>query len=260
MSEVWGLLAKAQDNPQLITEAIATAIAEHKADATAHLGSGESLEAHKTSEVVDHLAGSLVPDKLQKSFFCNGGGSLVWQSLDALSAWSGHLGLSLGSFNIYNDNILNDTYSLTGGSYSTFQFSFARNFVWEAKIKTSGNSNHDIFFGPGDYDMVADGFTAGFIMHSGSYYAVVNDGLGAGFVETAITGVSGHGTHVYRIEYEAGVEARFYIDGVLKATVTENLPFDISYLVCVYGKVITTAFRTYLDFGPLTFFDYFVFG
>src|SRR5690606_2818247 len=60
---LWGQLQKAQDNPQTIEEAIEAAILAHEADPTAHLGEGESLSQHKHETVIDHPAGSLVPDK-----------------------------------------------------------------------------------------------------------------------------------------------------------------------------------------------------
>lgn len=60
---LWGQLEKAQDDDQTIVEAIAEMIAEHEADPEAHLGSGESLEQHKTEGVIDHPAGSVLADK-----------------------------------------------------------------------------------------------------------------------------------------------------------------------------------------------------
>lgn len=60
---VWGLLPKAQDNPQTIDEAIAAAIAAHEADPDAHLGDGESLESHRANDTIDHPAGSVLGDK-----------------------------------------------------------------------------------------------------------------------------------------------------------------------------------------------------
>lgn len=60
---VWGLLAKAQDDPQTIDEAIASAIAAHEASPEAHLGDGESLESHRANDVLDHPAGSGLADK-----------------------------------------------------------------------------------------------------------------------------------------------------------------------------------------------------
>ena len=60
---VWGLLAKSAEDPTTIDQAIESAIIAHEADPTAHLGPGESLEQHKTNEVIDHPAQSVVADK-----------------------------------------------------------------------------------------------------------------------------------------------------------------------------------------------------
>lgn len=61
---LWGQLEKAQDDATTIEEQIATAISEHEAEPSAHQGEGESLEAHKTEEVIDHPAFSVLDDKL----------------------------------------------------------------------------------------------------------------------------------------------------------------------------------------------------
>jgi hypothetical protein len=82
MPEVWGLLPKAQDDNQLISEAIADAVDAHEADASAHLGVGESLEAHKTATIIDHLAGSILADKFTNV-------ELDWdERFDTLSKWN----------------------------------------------------------------------------------------------------------------------------------------------------------------------------
>lgn len=60
---LWGQQEKSQDSTQTIEEAIAEAIANHEADSEAHLGSGESLETHKQEDIIDHPAGSVLPDK-----------------------------------------------------------------------------------------------------------------------------------------------------------------------------------------------------
>lgn len=62
----WENLAKNGLNAQTISEAIAEGIAAHEDDPGAHLGAGESLESHRASEIIDHLAESVVNDKLQR--------------------------------------------------------------------------------------------------------------------------------------------------------------------------------------------------
>lgn len=66
-AETWGLLAKSQSDSTTIDQAIAAAIADHEADSSAHLGSGESLESHRASDILDHPEGSVVADKLPKN-------------------------------------------------------------------------------------------------------------------------------------------------------------------------------------------------
>lgn len=60
---LWGMMQKAQDDPETIEQAIARMIAEHEADPEAHLGEGESLSMHKHEEIIDHPAQSVVLDK-----------------------------------------------------------------------------------------------------------------------------------------------------------------------------------------------------
>ena len=63
--ENWGLLQKSQVDPESIEQAIARLIEAHNADETAHLGVGQSLQSHAASEVIDHLADSIINDKIQ---------------------------------------------------------------------------------------------------------------------------------------------------------------------------------------------------
>lgn len=67
MLQNWGEMNKAQDNPQTIDEAIASAISAHEADPESHMGSGESIENHRINEVIDHPASSIVPDKFSNN-------------------------------------------------------------------------------------------------------------------------------------------------------------------------------------------------
>jgi hypothetical protein len=60
----WEHLHKNQTDSEQIEDAVARLIAAHEADPEAHLGVGESLQSHRASEIVDHLARSIVRDKL----------------------------------------------------------------------------------------------------------------------------------------------------------------------------------------------------
>lgn len=62
--ENWQNLPKNQEDPEKIEEAIDRNISEHLADPEAHILEGQSLADHRASKVVDHLARSIVGDKL----------------------------------------------------------------------------------------------------------------------------------------------------------------------------------------------------
>lgn len=61
---IWGDLDRAVNDSTKIDAAIATAVAAHNDDEEAHLGDGQSLESHRAAEIIDHLAESVVNDKL----------------------------------------------------------------------------------------------------------------------------------------------------------------------------------------------------
>jgi hypothetical protein len=64
MSEIWGDLSKSQVDPSTINEEIDLMIVNHLNDPDAHLEIGQSLQSHKASEIIDHLAHSIIEDKI----------------------------------------------------------------------------------------------------------------------------------------------------------------------------------------------------
>lgn len=69
MLENWGLMTKAQDDDTTIQQAIDASILAHESDPESHMGVGESIENHRTNEVLDHKAGAVLADKLTMSEF-----------------------------------------------------------------------------------------------------------------------------------------------------------------------------------------------
>lgn len=63
--DVWQNLPKAQDNNETIEGAVDRLIVAHNDDVTAHLGENQSIQAHRQSEIADHLAESVVNDKIK---------------------------------------------------------------------------------------------------------------------------------------------------------------------------------------------------
>ncbi len=64
MQTVWGEEHKAQDDPTTISEEILASVGAHNADPDAHLEDGQSLKSHRASEIIDHVARSIVNDKV----------------------------------------------------------------------------------------------------------------------------------------------------------------------------------------------------
>lgn len=58
------MLPKSQENPETIEQAITRIVSEHNEDSQAHLVPGASLQEHKDSQTIDHLAGSVLADKM----------------------------------------------------------------------------------------------------------------------------------------------------------------------------------------------------
>lgn len=64
MTFLWGLLAKTTEDSTTIDEEIDSKIDAHNDDPNAHGLADQAIEVHRQSEVIDHLAESVVNDKL----------------------------------------------------------------------------------------------------------------------------------------------------------------------------------------------------
>lgn len=67
--QTWDSLQKNATDDETIEQAIARLIAVHEGDSNSHLGVGESLQAHKNADVIDHPQQSIVMDKPIFSFY-----------------------------------------------------------------------------------------------------------------------------------------------------------------------------------------------
>lgn len=62
--EIWENMPKNQGDSEKIEEAIDRVIGEHNDDENSHVEEGQSLTSHKAAKVIDHIARSVVGDKL----------------------------------------------------------------------------------------------------------------------------------------------------------------------------------------------------
>lgn len=67
MAETWGAMGESVTNPQTVMQAIAQGVDAHNNDPEAHLGPSQALQSHRAAEVIDHLAESVVNDKIQRA-------------------------------------------------------------------------------------------------------------------------------------------------------------------------------------------------
>lgn len=122
---------------------------------------------------------------------------------------------------------------ITAGSTSDLLWSTAKDVICEFSMtrKSLGGSeqmgwglsvSNAPFIDFDDASVAAACFT---VDASGNLYGHTSNGGGTTLhTETAISGVTLTDNNTYRIEFEAGTAVRFYVNGVLKATNTTNLP------------------------------------
>lgn len=211
MTEVWGQLAKAQDDPQTIDEAIAAAITAHEADANAHLGSGESLEAHKASEVLDHVAGSIVADKITATELKFDtqfeDPDMVDITGDRFTPWWPGILLTVDPGGVH------DSFAKLTVRGLCSKPDLTKNHLWEWYIEAGVESvsHHRFFFGNSDDETLDIGW--GFKFDNSTVIAFYDDNTDD-FASGSLS-VDPTLAHSYRIYYDATLELLFwYVDGV----------------------------------------------
>lgn len=214
---LWGDLPKSQIDPQLITEYVSQAIAAHEADPEAHLGSGESLEQHKSNPVVDHPVGSILADKQSLSEWIF---NTVFESIDAWSATGEANVGDLSGLQLYveygpvnasgissNPNFVPDFFN------SDFDMMFQTLGRWQGS-----NLHLNGYFGfLNNSTSGTDGF--GFQLRDGALYAHVR--CGTTTVDQLLSGVDITLPHIYRAQYTESLNSiDFYIDGAVVFSTT----------------------------------------
>jgi hypothetical protein len=285
--DTWGSLPKSQVDASTVDEQIASDIQDHLDDPDAHLEVGQSLQSHKASEIIDHIAKSIVEDKLDdgaissrcitgdqiigKDFrtaadvgagvdgvMFNGSGIEMWQdgdkkvdipisgdptfkgavkvnsleylrftlqtSFESLDGW---YVTEAGVFNVYyhtgylelvHDSgygAMQEVY-LPGDPYSYFYPDVSKNPVFDTVLAYDPSDSSNLYFGMG---LLSYEEGIGFKITATNIYAVYYDSDQV-MHTSLIKALPDSSYHRYRVEVENGVEARFYIDGVLEKTLS----------------------------------------
>lgn len=217
MTETWGLLAKGQTDAQLIDEAISAAIASHEADSEAHLGSGESLQSHKSSEIIDHLIGSVLADKMSMTEY------LIRTTFESPDKW-----VTVGNVQItdwpgamlWSDYSPTNPAKMSGINQNWAEFvDYSKNMIFQMLGKIAETTNKKVSFGFGNIsggDPI-QGF--GFKIVNGTLYGYL-DKSGTPATVT-LTSVDLYVPHVYRAQWDATTQVlTYFVDGVQKGTIS----------------------------------------
>lgn len=233
----WGMLAKSQDDPETIEEAIARIIAEHNDDEEAHLSEGQSLSSHKAAEIIDHLAASIIADKIKDREVGNDKLSdfnkICYSfSLESLDSWLEHADFSLNPGEIYLQ---------TGGVINTTKRGYCENSnildtrkEMQAQFVFSlGQITNQIFYLVSGDSYIGDTEceAIGFKVVNGELFAFSTNTDGGSKTEytTKIADIVAGQIYVARFYYVPGSYIKFYLDDVLVATHSSNLPSQDNY-------------------------------
>jgi len=229
----WGMLAKSQTDSETIEEAIARLITAHNANADSHLATGQSLQSHKASAIIDHLALSIVEDKI-------GDGEISLQKLTALKrvilsafesldGWAtfGNVILDFANVKIYTDTVLNAYSGMTAVPTNWTGLDWDKECFWQSTVKLLSISAVQAYFGLGGTDHIGGFSSAGFYVDDGDLYCyhAVDSGGGYSYTTEQITGITLTNWNTFRILFNptAGT-LKFYVNGVLEHTFDSSLP------------------------------------
>ena len=235
----WGLLTKSQIDNEKIEEAVDRIVAEHNENEDSHLEAGQSLQSHKAAEIIDHLADSIVADKIRdynvpvaKLDWDQNLITTEFESLDGIYcafvgesfAWSQIGGAMIETGAVDEDSVLMVSPAVEG-IYSYLDFSKKPFLQVRLIILDKSTAYVEVHVGYYGFQTAGKSYI-GFRFDQNKIYAVCRDSA-AGETAVDITGaVDSEISHDYRVVYVSSSIVEFYIDGVLKTTITTNIPVD----------------------------------
>lgn len=213
--EVWGLMPKSQIDEETVEQAILRLIAVHEADPTAHMGENEAIEAHRKSEVIDHLASSVFDDKLA---YDRNSVNLNFENFDLYNHGSNVEYIAINSLYLYSSNSSNPQYfyANTQDMWSGSEFLYSKNPRFFSKIMLSSITSQNTYFVVGERD---EGRGFGFKIINGTLSAIYYK---SDFSEVAQTIKNLSAYVIYKIECRVvnGTDLQIWINNVLEGTIT----------------------------------------
>jgi len=262
----WGMLQKSQDDDETIEEAITRLIREHNEDEEAHLGPGQSLQSHKTAEIIDHLVNSIVADKIKTGEISLDKLSTtqlqVYTCFESLDGWykagTGSYYPGVLAAHITTPASTNEIAKIkmetAGGGYN---LDFSKNPFFQSSFYVSVSEDCLAYIIVGTCIFDGTDMNFGFKLEDGNLYAVKTETDGDEQNETAeqITGVDTSIAHIYRAQYDdVGGEIRYYVDGVLKKTFTKHTYTELR------DELFTYYVKTKTDVPRMLHMNYLLFS
>ena len=229
---IWGLLQRALGDPQTIDEAITAAIVAHEEDPTSHLGAGESLQAHKNDNVIDHPQGSVLGDKYTNREFTV---TPTFSSFDhGYTRSPAGLFYSVAGLRLETGSVINTTRLIrASGQYSPAYFDALKETTFQYTARMIDTTSYRAYGVAGTDGNAEVGPGLGFkfennVLRAVEIYVDINGDPQE--VTEVITGYTITARHMYRVHLSATGVATFYVDGdeVASWTVTASSDFGLA--------------------------------
>jgi hypothetical protein len=237
--DTWGLIPKNQTDPETIEEAINRITQSHDDDPESHLDPGQALTSHRAQEIIDHIARSVVRDKLAFERFQI---EVYFESLDGWTYSSRVFLNQISLVELDTTNVSNNEQWLycSASDANENGANPMGNPFFQTSVKLSHNTLQTCYIISGD-PLIPAGY--GFKISNGSLYSWYID---TGDVErtSLITGINLLNWNQYKVEVTGGSEIKFYINQTLAYTATLNIPTNpVSSFIMYRIKTSTAAIR-----------------
>jgi len=252
----WGQLVKSQTDNETIEEAIERIVADHNNDPEAHLEEGQSIQSHKSSAVIDHLARSIVSDKIEEWISVKLKGSFdrndlhwytIFESIDGYELDDVAYSYVTDGGAILLTNTIANMYS-----YIAKQFRREPALTWamprrvKCTVYETYENDQKFYIGIGYFPGTLSSFTnrhIGFKVINKTLYATVANGT----TESTIN----CGDMPYRLnttfEFNYnGTSVEFFVNGVSVGTLSTNIPTgSASAEEVLFANLVITGGATY---------------
>jgi len=243
--QTWENIPKNQIDTETIEEAIVRLIAAHNNNEESHLGSGQSLQSHKASEIIDHLTSSVVSSSLRKFSVIPDHLAFdkieIYPSFESLDCWTidsgAYAALYLGGIYFRTPSTPDSQVGLFSPADILALDLSIGNPVFQTIFSLSHDDNIDLKFGVGQIDHDFFGFR---IIDTELFtYIVSNESI----FSSKICDINPKLKHSYRIVSSSGIRTEFYVDEELLYTDNINFPQD-GEILHVFNYLLKTLNST----------------